>query len=296
MRSLILNGIAVPSEPLYVTGDLTGFEVPSPKPAVASLTTFSYETEDDLTLSDEELREILYENAGAPDTPELSSQDSISDTYSPTPPPVSDAFPRESEDMAFDQLSLDSFNFARQLADDERLFNHLGPSQTFPTTNAVKNLPSSLSNLYLDYRQSVSALHVLAPTPLPAVIPSFAAPTVPPLVIEQQTEAAMSKSQYQLMLEEGKFWQEFAESSVADEACHALETSLAAMADKSTFLVQSYFRRSHPPTEETYIESKMILQAMGLPVLESTGRFEAEGLASSLVLHGHADYVATEDT
>jgi flap endonuclease-1 len=61
-------------------------------------------------------------------------------------------------------------------------------------------------------------------------------------------------------------------------------------------MVQSLLRRSNPPTEITYEESKSVLHAMGVPCIESTGPYEAEALASSLVLNGCADYVASEDT
>jgi len=51
-----------------------------------------------------------------------------------------------------------------------------------------------------------------------------------------------------------------------------------------------------PLPKITYEESKDILRAMGVPCVESTGPYEAEALASSLVLNGCADYVASEDT
>jgi flap endonuclease-1 len=37
------------------------------------------------------------------------------------------------------------------------------------------------------------------------------------------------------------------------------------------------------------------MRALGVPGLDSAGAYEAEALATSLVINGHADYVASED-
>jgi hypothetical protein len=107
----------------------------------------------------------------------------------------------------------------------------------------------------------------------------------------------MSKTQYQLTLEEGKLWDKLMDP---DEAIDPDESPtvciLTSLREKSSFMVQSYHRRNNPPTEITYEESKNILHAMGVPCIDSTGPYEAEALASSLVLNGCADYVASEDT
>ena len=112
-----------------------------------------------------------------------------------------------------------------------------------------------------------------------------------------QVQAAMSKTQHQLTIEEGKLWEKLTDPNEAvdnDESPTA--AILASLREKSTFMVQSYHRRNNPPTETTYKESKNILQAMGVPCIDSTGPYEAEALAASLVLNGCADYVASEDT
>ena len=112
-----------------------------------------------------------------------------------------------------------------------------------------------------------------------------------------QVQAVMSKTQHQLTVEEGKLWEKLTDPNEAvdnDESPTA--AILASLREKSTFMVQSYHRRNNPPTETTYKESKNILQAMGVPCIDSTGPYEAEALAASLVLNGCADYVASEDT
>lgn len=115
-------------------------------------------------------------------------------------------------------------------------------------------------------------------------------------VEEAHVEYALSKNQHSLMMEEGRLWQGLAHSD-DPEAVESILRSLAEeLETKSSLLSESYDRRTHPPTSETYEQSKEILQAMGVPYITPSGPFEAEALAASLVIHGHADYVASEDT
>jgi len=185
-----------------------------------------------------------------------------------------------------------------------------------------QGLASSLVDLYMHYRRGVAKLDVIPTTVIsatasqelvepsnaqvqldvlssafPLIHPSSLAPSGPVDPADAQVQAAMSKTQYQLTLEEGKLWEKLTDP---DEAVDHDESSaaviLASLREKSSFMVQSYHRRNNPPTEITYEESKKILHAMGVPCIESTGPYEAEALASSLVLNGCADYVASEDT
>ncbi|KAG2154282.1 PIN domain-like protein [Suillus bovinus] len=140
----------------------------------------------------------------------------------------------------------------------------------------AEDVISALSSLYQEYRDCVAQV-----TSLPSTV------EVPESPDETRAEYIMSKSQLQMTIEEGQVW---------DTLADAPETVLATLAEKSSVLSESYARRSNPPTTQTYEESKEILQAMGVPCIESEGPFEAEALASSLVIHGIADYVASEDT
>ncbi|KAG1720055.1 PIN domain-like protein [Suillus lakei] len=140
----------------------------------------------------------------------------------------------------------------------------------------TEDVPSALSSLYQEYRDCVARI-----TSLPSTV------EVPESPDETRAEYIMSRSQLQLTIEEGQIW---------DTLADAPETALATLAEKSGVISESYARRSNPPTAQTYEESKEILRAMGLPCIESEGPFEAEALASSLVIHGIADYVASEDT
>ncbi|THU79961.1 PIN domain-like protein [Dendrothele bispora CBS 962.96] len=86
---------------------------------------------------------------------------------------------------------------------------------------------------------------------------------------------------------------EFSQTSVAPEIS---QETLLSLTQKSSMMSESYKRSAHPPTTQTYNECRELLSAMGVPCVEATGTYEAEAVASSLVLNGHADYVASEDT
>lgn len=113
----------------------------------------------------------------------------------------------------------------------------------------------------------------------------------------------MSKSQYKLTLEEGKIWEELVSPTTSPLSANeeldspsSEETLAATLSMKAEIMSDSFQRRANPPTNHTYDECKEVLRAMGVPCIDTTGTFEAEALASALVIHGHADYVASEDT
>ena len=144
------------------------------------------------------------------------------------------------------------------------------------TPPAAEDVFSALSSLYQEYRNCVAQVTSLPPTV-----------EVPESPDETRAEYIMSKSQLQMTIEEGQIWDSLVDAPV---------TTLAMLAERSNTISESYARRSNPPTAQTYEESREILRAMGVPCIESEGPFEAEALASSLVIHGVADYVASEDT
>jgi flap endonuclease-1 len=75
-----------------------------------------------------------------------------------------------------------------------------------------------------------------------------------------------------------------------------VEEELGALVDRSHTMSASFQRRTNIPNSDTYRESKEIPTAMGIQCINATGAIEGEGLASSMVLRGLADYVASEDT
>jgi hypothetical protein len=198
--------------------------------------------------------------------------------------------------------------------------------EDYPEGKNWQGLASSLADLYTQYRRGVATLDVIPTTVIsatptvfasqelvkpanaqvqldvlssafPLIQPSSLASSGPVDPADAQVQAAMSKTQYQLTLEEGKLWEKLIDPDETVDLDESPTVSiLASLREKSSFMVQSYHRRNNPPTEITYEESKSILHAMGVPCIESTGPYEAEALASSLVLNGCADYVASEDT
>ncbi|CAE6455125.1 hypothetical protein ACGC1H_004553 [Rhizoctonia solani] len=70
----------------------------------------------------------------------------------------------------------------------------------------------------------------------------------------------------------------------------------AKLEEQSGLMAASLARRANPPTALNYAESRLILEAMGIPCLQSYLPYEAEALACSLVLNGLADFVGSEDT
>ncbi|KAF8273485.1 PIN domain-like protein [Lactarius quietus] len=184
-----------------------------------------------------------------------------------------------------------------------------------------QGLASSLTDLYMDYRRGMANVEVI-PSTVTSATPSVPPPqelvepsdvqTEPPTISSlvhgtsrissgsvdpTDNQFAMSKTQHRLTVEEGKLWERLTDPEVPlDHDESPTETILASLREKSCFMVQSLLRRSNPPTGITYEESKSVLHAMGVPCIEPTGPYEAEALASSLVLNGYADYVASEDT
>ncbi|KAG5643631.1 hypothetical protein DXG03_000556 [Asterophora parasitica] len=148
-----------------------------------------------------------------------------------------------------------------------------------------------LSALYLDYRHSVSNLYSLMGPLAPSLpITSGADP-------DTQADIVMTKAQYQLTLEEGGIWDTLStEPDASSTEIEMEESALAKLSRTSDIMLASFERRTNPPRRQTYDESKEVLRAMGVPCLDAEGPFEAEALASSMVLNGLADYVASEDT
>jgi flap endonuclease-1 len=67
-----------------------------------------------------------------------------------------------------------------------------------------------------------------------------------------QVQAARSKTQYQLTLEEGKQWEKLTDPDEAVDHDESPSVAiLASLREKSSFMVQSYHRRNNSPTEIT---------------------------------------------
>lgn len=199
----------------------------------------------------------------------------------------------------FDLLAKEDQGFDNQLIEDEDaedawLKDFLMPAEQTEPSISSEAIPDALAALYLDYRRSIPTVQSLMSMASNAT--AAHTPSATTDVTEVSSEYAMSKSQHQLMLDEGKVWLDLADFNPDPREEGMNDQNLISLAERSQFVSQSYERRCNPPTAETYKESQLILRAMGVPCVESSGPYEAEALASSLVIHGYADYVATEDT
>ncbi|KAJ3516745.1 hypothetical protein NLJ89_g924 [Agrocybe chaxingu] len=170
-----------------------------------------------------------------------------------------------------------------------------------PTSaESSSKIASTLHSLFLSYKANVAKLVSLSIGPFETPPP----PAVPSATTEEEgTEQIMTKAQHQLTVEEGKFWRKAADALLIPvlNGVHAVipkatETELDRLLQQSSFMAVSFERRTKGPSGETFRQSKRIIEAMGVPCIESTGAVEAEALASSIVLGGSADYVISEDT
>ena len=198
--------------------------------------------------------------------------------------------------------------------DDVHEASAMGPGgqiiASAPSLIPTNDIPSALATLYHEYRQSIPKDASPDPSsPSVSVIDSTATTELD--TTDDQAEYVMSKHQLQLTLDEGKVWDELVHRDVKGDLARppiffspafldapeeTVQDDLNSLEERSSQISQSYDKRSNPPTLETYEECKEIIKAMGVPCVESVGAHEAEALAASLVLNGHADYVASEDT
>ncbi|KAF9467885.1 PIN domain-like protein [Collybia nuda] len=195
--------------------------------------------------------------------------------YENTPTPLTHPpFPKDIKTRSLNAITYLSRNSPDFFPSDD-------PSQQEQANNDVPNI---LASLYLDYRRSKSNLSAL-----PNVTAIVASPGTEE---DAQTDVVMTKAQLELTVEEGHFWEGFFRNAQTPEAT---ESTLATLSRKSSMMYESYQRRTNTPTARNYEECREIIQAMGIPCINSAG-VEAEALASSLVINGFADYVASEDT
>ncbi|KAL0072572.1 hypothetical protein AAF712_000335 [Marasmius tenuissimus] len=154
-----------------------------------------------------------------------------------------------------------------------------------PYPGSVEDIPGLLVSLYHEYRNSIPQVRSVSRASRGIKSPDTEV---------EDVEYEMSKTQQQLTKDEGEFWNSLTVSGSSDY--DSPSTLLATLKDRSFILSESYKRRAQPPTSRNYAEAKEIIKAMGVPCVDVEGSFEAEAVASSLVLNGVADFVASEDT
>ncbi|KAF8884901.1 PIN domain-like protein [Gymnopilus junonius] len=122
--------------------------------------------------------------------------------------------------------------------------------------------------------------------------------TEPPDAVIEDKQNEVTKNQHNLAMEEEELWSKLAKSLAfpTPDLRQIAENYLTDLVRRSQVLFSSFDRRVNKPQKTTYDQSMDILRAMGIPCIEATGAVEAEGLASAMVLEGHADFVGSEDT
>ena len=175
------------------------------------------------------------------------------------------------------------------------------PGSELPPTQTVVDQPEEssahspgrvsfmLATLYSGFLVSVRRMGVL-----------LSSRTVLPRPEEEDDETKitqeLSQAQRRLVVEEESIWHrlsDYASKEGTDEDVSFLARELE---DKSAKILTSYERRNNPPTSEVYAQCRTVLQAMGVPCIDSDGGVEGEALAAAIVRDGLADYVASEDT
>ncbi|KDR80107.1 hypothetical protein GALMADRAFT_62412 [Galerina marginata CBS 339.88] len=153
-------------------------------------------------------------------------------------------------------------------------------------------LPNHFRSLNIGYKAAIAKL-------FSASIDSTGIPIQPAVSAGgQQASQTVTKKQFNLTIQEGELWNALTQSSeypTADLAS-AMGEKINSLVEESYMLSMSFDRRSNRPTQTIYNQSKDVLRAMGIPCIDATGAVEAEALASAIVLNGHADFVASEDT
>ncbi|KAI0090327.1 PIN domain-like protein [Irpex rosettiformis] len=164
----------------------------------------------------------------------------------------------------------------------------LVPSIEQTSDSSIGGIKSVLTNLFSAFKENLGILTSISH--VDTTPPSTSADES----VEGQAYNTISKAQQELTDAEGSFWQHLCETDPV--SLHTAESEALSLLQKSSILVESYDRRTQPPTAATYEESKEILCAMGVPCIETNGPYEAEAVAAAMVVQGQADYVASEDT
>ncbi|CAK5274682.1 unnamed protein product [Mycena citricolor] len=165
------------------------------------------------------------------------------------------------------------------------------PPHSLSTVSDIKPAPvetalDSVAEMYIEFLASVQKLASLTPTISSAAVSATDE--------DVRVEYSMSKTQVALAQQEANLWRGL---SAADfDAVGAEDSPLSHLSAKAETMSKSYQRRTDVPTTQTYNECKSLLRAMGVACVSTTGSYEAEALAASMVIHKMADFVVSEDT
>ena len=158
-----------------------------------------------------------------------------------------------------------------------------------PAAHTFNQVSCMLAVLYSSFLASIRPMGAL-------LSPRIVLPRLEEQDDETEVTQELSQAQRQLVREEEGIWKRLSEVT-SEEGTEGDVSFLAReLEDKSAKILTSYERRNNPPTSEVYDQSRIILQAMGVPCVNAKGGIEGEALAAAIVRDGLADYVASEDT
>lgn len=208
----------------------------------------------------------------------------------------------------FDALNEPSFTDPKTsaLLQQELMSGQHGPPSELPTSSPTNDQEGviveptttvSPDDVILMFK-SLSVSYKAGLAKLVSLTTDTAEDQIKSLPSADELEPLMTKRQSELAVQEGNIWKEIVNSlhSPASNIELNVERDLSGLVLQSHDMVESFDRRRHAPHAQIYKESQEMLQAMGIPCIQMAGGVEAEAFASSMVLAGHADYVASEDT
>ncbi|KAL5485359.1 hypothetical protein ACEPAI_8001 [Sanghuangporus weigelae] len=187
----------------------------------------------------------------------------------------------EYEDDVFvppDLSEIESLSLADESVIEDQDF--LYPDERTPLSNQ-SDLSEQLGTTYESHKVSFKKSQIIT---LP-IDPSIVSPE----------EVSETRKQLSLSYDENLLWNKIP-SLIAHTRSLRTPPLLVNALQRCKILCESYKKRASPPTEETFKECRLILEALGVPCIESRGQYEAEGLAAALVRRGLAHFVASEDT
>ncbi|KAJ3538865.1 hypothetical protein NMY22_g4988 [Coprinellus aureogranulatus] len=202
-----------------------------------------------------------------------------------------DVSPKDTTDAAV-QRALETLDSE---ASDSSLSKLAVTEDVLPSApSEVAGRADDLAALYYEFKQSLSQLVTINDEDAKPCMTNLQDSTA---AEDREVEVLVTRAQAHLAVKEGDLWASLSHLSLDDEAgLYHLSTLAGELVGESKGMSSSFERRTNLPTAATYRESREILEAMGIRCVESEGEIEAEGLASAMVLEGHADFVASEDT
>ncbi|KZS96320.1 PIN domain-like protein [Sistotremastrum niveocremeum HHB9708] len=153
------------------------------------------------------------------------------------------------------------------------------------------DIARSFAVLFQTYESCRTTLETLSNAPSPEADHAGSGNLADEDALQVEQSFLMSRSQHELVEEEGRIWQDLLNPS--GEPSDAL-SRISALEHRSSVILRSYERR-RAPSRTTYEDAKTMLRAMGVPYIDCPPQVEGEALAASLVKQGLADYVASED-